>query len=185
MSFSSCLLCWVLSTGWMRGSVGRPMTSESEHCCRGENLGDALLQQQEVGRRGRARGLRLGLVAIALGILPLPIIVAFFFLGWTPGCTSRPCLRGERRKQHIYILPSMRACCFSRRWEQNAPTDCRHNSQHIFCGPRPRPGCRKSMELFCPKLLPGSAQEHGGCEHNQAVANLTPASLKVERQREQ
>lgn len=54
------------------------MTSEGEHCCRGENLGDALLQQQEVGRRGRARGLRLGLVAIALGILPLPIFVAFF-----------------------------------------------------------------------------------------------------------
>lgn len=44
-------------------------------------LGDALLQQQEVGRRGRARGLRLGLVAIALGILPLPIIVAFFLFG--------------------------------------------------------------------------------------------------------
>ena len=34
MSFSSYLLCWVLSTGWMRVSVGRPMTSESEHCCR-------------------------------------------------------------------------------------------------------------------------------------------------------
>jgi len=61
------------------------MTSESEHCCRGENLGDALLQQQEVGRRGRARGLRLGLVAIALGILPLPIFVAFFlFRGHAP-----------------------------------------------------------------------------------------------------
>ena len=44
-------------------------------------LGDALLQQQEVGRRGRARGLRLGLVAIALGILPLPIVVAFFLFG--------------------------------------------------------------------------------------------------------
>lgn len=81
MSFSSYLLCWVLSTGWMQGSVGRPMTSESEHCCRGENLGDALLQQQEVGRRGRARGLRLGLAAIALGILPLPIVVAFFLFG--------------------------------------------------------------------------------------------------------
>lgn len=34
MSFSSYLLCWVLSTRWMRVSVGRPMTSESEHCCR-------------------------------------------------------------------------------------------------------------------------------------------------------
>ena len=44
-------------------------------------VGDALLQQQEVGRRGRARGLRLGLVAIALGILPLPIVVAFFLFG--------------------------------------------------------------------------------------------------------
>ena len=61
------------------------MTSESEHCCRGENLGDALLQQQEVGRRGRARGLRFGFVAIALGILPLPIFVAFFlFRGHAP-----------------------------------------------------------------------------------------------------
>ena len=48
-------------------------------------LGDALLQQQEVGRRGRARGLRLGLVAIALGILPLLIFVAFFlFRGHAP-----------------------------------------------------------------------------------------------------
>ncbi len=61
------------------------MTSESEHCCRGENLGDALLQQQEVRRRGRARGLRFGFVAIALGILPLPIFVAFFlFRGHAP-----------------------------------------------------------------------------------------------------
>ena len=57
------------------------MTSESEHCCRGENLGDALLQQQEVGRRGRARGLRFGFVAIALGILPFPSWSPFFFLG--------------------------------------------------------------------------------------------------------
>ena len=60
------------------------MTSESEHCCRGENLGDALLQQQEVRRRGRARGLRFGFVAIALGILPLPIFVAFFLFRGHP-----------------------------------------------------------------------------------------------------
>ena len=110
------------------------MTSESEHCCRGENLGDALLQQQEVGRRGRARGLRLGLVAIALGILPLPIFVAFFlFRGHAPFPGSPQDAGRNAASFHSLTLPAYPKIQFGRTRSAFRQKSKRHPSNFEKC----------------------------------------------------
>ena len=77
MSFSSYLLCWVLCLG-DGGRLGSASSSEhSESSVVRDWPGDALLQQHEVGRRGRGGGRLRWSILGTLGILP---VVLFPFL---------------------------------------------------------------------------------------------------------